>query len=96
MYSEETSRPVGKNWVLVLIPGLFNCANMTESILSQNFGFYAASLRAAVGEHAWEIYWIFQQRTASMQSLREVRLLSDLPEMIIALGFGMFHILGEQ
>ena len=44
MYSEETSRPVGKNWVPVLIPGLFNCANMTESTPSQSFGFYAASL----------------------------------------------------
>lgn len=31
-----------------------------------------------------------------MRSLKEVRLLSDLPEMIIALGFGMFHILWEQ
>ena len=27
---------------------------------------------------------------------QEVRLLSDLPEMMVALGFGIFHILGEQ
>lgn len=27
---------------------------------------------------------------------QDVRLLSDLPEMMVALGLGMFHILGER
>lgn len=64
IYSEETSRPTGKNWVLVLIPGLFKCANMNESTPSQSCGFHAASLSGLLwarmlgkynGSSSWEL-----------------------------------------